>query len=82
MSIDRSQDKKRQLIEKYLTKLTHEDPQLYYSSTDEIARTIHNMIKQHSEHLHIDEQQLANHLTLQEIEMLLSFHDKDHHPHS
>ena len=80
---DRSQDKKRHLIERYLTKLTQEDPQLYYSSTDEIARIIHTMIKNHSLHLEVDEQLLANHMTLQEIEMLLSFHDHSaHHPKS
>ncbi|MDO5770218.1 MAG: hypothetical protein Q4P13_12000 [Psychrobacter sp.] len=80
---NRSQDKKRHLIERYLTKLTQEDPQLYYSSTDEIARVILTMIKQHSLQLDIEEQLLANHMTLSEVEMLLSFHDHSaHHPKS
>ena len=31
---------KRKIIDKFLMKLTKEDPQMYYASTSEIARSI------------------------------------------
>ena len=56
-------DEKRKLINRFLMKLTKDQPQMYYATTSEISRSIHTMIKEHT-----------NRLTIEEIEGLLGFH--------
>ncbi len=67
---------KRKIIDKFLMKLTKEDPQMYYASTSEIARSIHTMIKEHTNRLSVDDQALVRHMTVEEIQGLLGFHLK------
>lgn len=67
---------KRKIIDKFLMKLTKEDPQMYYASTYEVARSIHTMIKEHTNRLSVDDQALVRHMTIEEIQGLLGFHLK------
>lgn len=67
-------DKKRRLVEAYLQELTKTDPNLYYSSTTDIAHALYPMIKEHMNRMPVDEQALFRNLTVRDIEMLLSFH--------
>lgn len=67
-------DKKRQLIQKYMQQLTKEDPSLYYSSTTEIANSLLPMIKEHINRMPVEDQALVRNITVRDIEMLLSFH--------
>ena len=65
---------KRQLIDKFLIKLTKEEPQMYYATTSEIARSLYNMLKEHTNRLTVEEQALIRHMTIEEIQGLLGFH--------
>ena len=76
MTKERSALEKRKIIDKFLMKLTKEDPQMYYASTSEIARSIHTMIKEHTNRLSVDDQALVRHMTVEEIQGLLGFHLK------
>lgn len=67
-------DKKKRLVQQYLQKLIKTDPNLYYSSTTDIARSLHPMIKEHMNRMPVDEQALFKNVTVRDIEMLLSFH--------
>lgn len=67
---------KRDIIEKFLTKLTKEEPQMYYASTSEIARAIHTMIKEHTNRLSVEDQALVRHMSVEEIQSVLGFHLK------
>ena len=67
------QDKKRRLVQKYLQQLTKTDTNLYYSSTTEIANALYPMIKEHMNRMPVEEQALFRHITVRDIEMLLSF---------
>lgn len=71
-----SSAQKRKLINRFLTKLTQEAPQMYYASTAEVARSIHTMIKEHTNRLSVEEQALVRHMTIEEIQGLLGFHLK------
>lgn len=77
MSAEHSTIKRREIIDRLLKQLTKDDPLLYYASTGEIARALHTMIQEHSSRLHVDEQLIANHMTLQDIERILSYHYKN-----
>lgn len=66
-------DKKRRLVEAYLQELTKTDPNLYYSSTTDIAHALYPMIKEHMNRMPVDEQALFRNITVRDIEMLLSF---------
>ena len=66
-------DKKRRLVEAYLQELTKTDPNLYYSSTTDIAHARYPMIKEHMNRMPVDEQALFRNITVRDIEMLLSF---------
>lgn len=66
-------DKKRRLVEAYLQELTKTDPNLYYSSTTDIAHALYPMIKEHMNRMPLDEQALFRNITVRDIEMLLSF---------
>lgn len=67
---------KRKIIDKFLMKLTKEEPQMYYASTSEVARSIHTMIKEHTNRLSVEDQALVRHMTVEEIQGLLGFHLK------
>ena len=67
---------KRKIVNRFLTLLTKEQPQMYYATTSEISRSIHTMIKEHTNRLTVEEQALVRHMTIEEIEELLGFHSK------
>ena len=67
---------KRKLIDKFLIKLTKEEPQMYYATTSEIARSLYSMLKEHTNRLTVEEQALIRHMTIEEIQGLLGFHVK------
>ncbi len=73
MTAENAPDEKRKIINKFLIKLTKEQPQMYYATTSEISRSIHTMIKEHSNRLTVEEQALVRKMTLEEIEGLLGF---------
>ena len=67
---------KRKIVNKFLTLLTEQQPQMYYATTSEVARSIHTMIKEHTNRLTVEEQALVRHMTIEEIQGLLGFHLK------
>ena len=67
---------KRKIVDKFLIKLTKEEPQMYYATTTEIARSLHIMIKEHTNRLSVEEQALVRNMTIEEIQGLLGFHVK------
>ena len=69
-------DQVEDAIDKFLMKLTKEEPQMYYASTSEVARSIHTMIKEHTNRLSVEDQALVRHMTVEEIQGLLGFHLK------
>ncbi|WP_201536319.1 hypothetical protein [Psychrobacter ciconiae] len=71
---DSNTAKKRQIINRFLAKLTKDDPQMYYAPTAEVARALFVMIKEHHNRLPVDEQLLVKNLTSRDIEMMLGFH--------
>ncbi|WP_169391451.1 MULTISPECIES: hypothetical protein [Psychrobacter] len=71
---DSNTAKKRQIINRFLAKLTRDEPQMYYASTAEVARALFLMIKEHQNRLEIEEQLLVKGLTSRDIEMILGFH--------
>ncbi len=67
---------KRKIINRFLIKLTKDEPQMYYATTSEISRSIYAMIKEHTNRLSVEEQALVRKMTREEIEGLLGFHAK------
>lgn len=67
-------DKKKRLIQEHLQKLLRSEPTLYYAATADIARNLHQTIKEHINRMPPDEQALFKDLTVRDVEMLLSFH--------
>ncbi|WP_434353692.1 hypothetical protein VH441_01320 [Psychrobacter sp. HD31] len=67
-------DKKRRIIHDYLYKVMELNPDLYYSSTAEVAREVHLMIKEHKNRMPVEEQALFRKLTVRDVEVILSFH--------
>ena len=67
---------KRKIVNRFLTLLTKEQPQMYYATTSEISRSIHTTIKDHTNRQTVEEQALVRHMTIEEIEALLGFHSK------
>ena len=67
---------KRKIVDRFLVQLTKEEPQMYYASTSEIARSIYTMIKEHTNRLSVEEQALVRRMTIEEIQSLLGFHPK------
>ncbi|WP_201544095.1 hypothetical protein [Psychrobacter immobilis] len=67
---------KRKIVNRFLTLLTEQQPQMYYATTSEVARSIHTMIKEHTNRLTVEEQALVRHMTIEEIQGLLGFHLK------
>lgn len=67
-------DIKRRIIQTHLQKLLKTEPTLYYASTSEIARNLHMTIKEHMNRMPVEEQRLFKNLTIEDVEMMLSFH--------
>ena len=76
MTEENAPEEKRKIINKFLMRLTKDQPQMYYATTSEISRSIHTMIKEHTNRLSVEEQALVRHITIEEIEALLGFHHK------
>ena len=74
MTEEHASTQKRKIIDRFLIKLTKEEPQMYYAPTSEVARSIHMMIKEHTNRLSVEEQALIRHMTLEEIQGMLGFH--------
>ena len=76
MTEEHASTQKHKIINKFLIKLTQEQPQMYYATTSEISRSIYTMIKEHTNRLTVEEQALVRHMTIEEIQNLLGFHLK------
>lgn len=76
MTEEHASNEKRKIVNKFLMTLTKEQPQMYYATTSEISRSIHTMIKEHTNRLSVEEQSLVRRMTIEEIEGLLGFHPK------
>ena len=76
MTEEHAASQKHKIIDRFLVKLTQDQPQMYYATTAEIARSIHIMIKEHTNRLSVEEQALVRHLSIEEIQGLLGFHLK------
>ncbi|MGX8220177.1 hypothetical protein ACWS81_05270 [Psychrobacter celer] len=76
MTEEHAADEKRKIINRFLTTLTKEQPQMYYATTSEISRSIYTMIKEHTNRLSVEEQALVRRMTVEEIEALLGFHSR------
>ena len=74
MTEENAPEEKRKIVNKFLMILTKEQPQMYYATTSEISRSIHTMIKEHTNRLSVKEQALVRRMTIEEIEGLLGFH--------
>lgn len=76
MTEEHASNEKRKIVNKFLMRLTKEQPQMYYATTSEISRSIHTMIKEHTNRLSVEDQALVRRMTIEEIEGLLGFHPK------
>lgn len=76
MTEEHASTQKHKIINKFLIKLTQQQPQMYYATTSEISRSIYTMIKEHTNRLTVEEQALVRHMTIEEIQGLLGFHLK------
>lgn len=76
MTEEHASNEKRKIVNKFLMTLTKEQPQMYYATTSEISRSIHTMIKEHTNRLSVEDQALVRRMTIKEIEGLLGFHPK------
>lgn len=76
MTEEHAANEKRKIINKFMIKLTQEEPQMYYATTSEVARSIHTMIKEHTNRLSVEEQALVRHMSIEEIQNMLGFHLK------
>ncbi|MBP2280768.1 hypothetical protein RCH20_002242 [Psychrobacter sp. PL15] len=76
MTEENDPNKKYDIVNRFLTKLTKEQPQMYYATTSEVARSIHTMIKEHTNRLSVEEQALVRRMTIEEIQGMLGFHLK------
>ena len=76
MTEEHASVQKRKIIDKFLIKLTQEEPQMYYATTSEVARSIYTMIKEHTNRLSVEDQALVRHMSIEEIQGLLGFHLK------
>lgn len=74
MTAEHTSTERHKIINKFLIKLTKEEPQMYYAPTTEVARSIHTMIKEHTNRLSVEEQALVKHMTIEEIQDTLGFH--------
>ena len=76
MTEEHASTQKHKIINKFLIKLTQEQPQMYYATTSEISRSIYTMLKEHTNRLTVEEQALVRHMTIEDIQDLLGFHLK------
>ena len=76
MTEENAPAEKRKIVNKFLMTLTKEQPQMYYATTSEISRSIHTMIKEHTNRLSVEEQALVRNMSIEEIEALLGFHSR------
>lgn len=76
MTEEHAADEKSKIINRFLTTLTKEQPQMYYATTSEVSRSIYTMIKEHTNRLSVEEQALVRRMTVEEIEALLGFHSR------
>ncbi|WP_201595971.1 hypothetical protein [Psychrobacter fulvigenes] len=76
MTEENTPEEKRKIVNKFLAKLTKEEPQMYYATTSEISRSIHTIIKEHTNRLSVEEQALVKNISIEEIEALLGFHSR------
>ncbi|MGM8870737.1 hypothetical protein ACS8E3_03505 [Psychrobacter sp. 2Y5] len=76
MSEDNAATEKRKIINRFLTQLTREEPQMYYASTAEISRSIYTLIKEHTNRLSVEEQALVRNISVEEIQSILGFNLK------
>lgn len=73
MTEETGSHEKRKIINRFLTKLTRDEPQMYYASTSEISRSIYTLIKEHTNRLTVEEQALVRRITVEEIQSILGF---------
>ena len=71
MTEENGSHEKRKIINRFLTKLTRDEPQMYYASTSEISRSIYTLIKEHTNRLTVEEQALVRRITVEEIQSIL-----------
>ena len=76
MTEEHASTQKHKIVDRFLIKLTQEEPQMYYATTSEVARSIYTMIKEHTNRLSVEEQALVRHMSIEEIQGLLGFHLK------
>lgn len=69
-------DKRKQIIEHHLAKLSKADPNLYYASTYDVARDVHRLMQEQRNHMQVDEQNLIRKLTVDDVAVILGFHKK------
>lgn len=73
MNEDSDPVKKRKIVKRFLAQLTREEPQMYYATTSEVARSIHMMIKEHTNRLSVEEQALVRKMSIDDIKVMLGF---------
>lgn len=73
MNEDGDPAKRRKIVNRFLLQLTRDEPQMYYATTSEIARSIYKMIKEHTNRLSVDEQALVRRMTMKDIEVMLGY---------
>ncbi len=76
MIADNAPAEKRKIVNRFLVKLTRDEPQMYYATTSEISRSIHTMIKEHTNRLSVEEQALVRNISVEEIKSILGFKSK------
>ena len=73
MNEDSDPAKKRKIVKRFLMQLTRDEPQMYYATTSEVARSIHLMIKEHTNRLSVEEQALVRNMSIDDIKVMLGF---------
>ena len=73
MNEDSDPVKTRKIVKRFLAQLTKEEPQMYYATTSEIARSIQLMIKEHTNRLSVEEQALVRKISIDDIKVMLGF---------
>ena len=73
MNEDSDPAKKRKIVKRFLMQLTRDEPQMYYATTSEVARSIHLMIKEHTNRLSVEEQALVRKMSIDDIKVMLGF---------
>lgn len=73
MNEDSDPVKKRKIVKRFLMQLTRDGPQMYYATTSEVARSIHLMIKEHTNRLSVEEQALVRKMSIDDIKVMLGF---------